>query len=180
MFNIISDIAMDTIISVENVSASYGEIKCLFDVNLKVDTGSICALLGPSGCGKTTLLSCILGRKRMDSGNIQVNGKLPGDRSNGLPGQLVGYMPQDISLYQEFTIRETFQFFGRLQKMETELVKTRQIEISEMLELPDANRRVQAMSGGQKRRLSFAVALLHSPRILILDEPTVGVDPLLR
>ena len=70
MFNIISDIEMNTIISVENVSASYGDIKCLFDVNLKVDTGSICALLGPSGCGKTTLLSCILGMKRMDSGNI--------------------------------------------------------------------------------------------------------------
>ena len=116
----------------------------------------------------------------MDSGNIQVNGKLPGDRSNGLPGQLVGYMPQDISLYQEFTIRETFQFFGRLHKIKTDLVKERQKEISEMLELPDENRRVQAMSGGQKRRLSFAVALLHSPRILILDEPTVGVDPLLR
>ena len=171
---------MNTIISVENVSASYGDIKCLFDVNLKVDTGSICALLGPSGCGKTTLLSCMLGRKRMDSGNIQVNGKLPGDRSNGLPGQLVGYMPQDISLYQELTVRETFQFFGRLQKMKTELVKKRRKEISKMLELPDENRRVEAMSGGQKRRLSFAVALLHSPRILILDEPTVGVDPLLR
>ena len=116
----------------------------------------------------------------MDSGTILVNGKPPGDRSNGLPGQLVGYMPQDISLYQEFTIGETFQFFGRLQKMKTELAKNRQKEISDMLELPDKNRRVQDMSGGQKRRLSFAIALLHCPRILILDEPTVGVDPLVR
>ena len=172
--------AAETMISVGNVSASYGNVECLVGVNLKVDTGTICGLLGPSGCGKTTLLSCILGRKGMDSGTILVNGKPPGDRSNGLPGQLVGYMPQDISLYQEFTIGETFQFFGRLQKMKTELAKNRQKEISDMLELPDKNRRVQDMSGGQKRRLSFAIALLHCPRILILDEPTVGVDPLVR
>ena len=172
--------AAETMILVGNVSASYGKIKCFFYANLKVDTGTVCGLLGPSGCGKTTLLSCILGRKGIDSGTILVNGQPPGDRSNGLPGQLVGYMPQDISLYQEFTIGETFQFFGRLQKMKTELAMNRQKEISDMLELPDKNRRVQDMSGGQKRRLSFAIALLHSPRILILDEPTVGVDPLVR
>jgi ABC-type multidrug transport system ATPase subunit len=171
---------MQAIIAVDDVSASYGKLQCLFNVNLHVDTGSIYALLGPSGCGKTTLLSCILGRKRMDSGDILVNSKRPGDRSNGLPGQLVGYMPQDISLYQEFTVRETFQFFGRLQKMPTDLVKKRQKDICEMLELPEESRKVQAMSGGQRRRLSFAVALLHSPKILILDEPTVGVDPLVR
>ena len=171
---------MNTIISAEHVSASYGKMSCLADVSLKVDTGSIYALLGPSGCGKTTLLSCILGRKVMDSGVIFVNSKLPGDRRNGLPGPLVGYMPQDISLYQEFTVRETFQFFGKLHKMTPDLVKKRQEEICEMLELPEESRQVQAMSGGQRRRLSFAVALLHSPKILILDEPTVGVDPLVR
>ena len=100
----VSAMAAETMILVGNVSASYGKIKCLLDVNLKVDTGTICGLLGPSGCGKTTQLLCILGRKCMDSGTILVNGQPPGDRSNGLPGQLVGYMPQNISLFQECTI----------------------------------------------------------------------------
>ena len=177
---IFSDLVMSTIISVDHVSASYGKVAILGDVTLKVKTGSIYALLGPSGCGKTTLLSCILGRKNIDSGVILVNSKSPGDRSNGLPGPLVGFMPQDISLYHELTVGETFQFFGKLQKMPTDLVKKRQEKICEMLEIPEESRQVQAMSGGQKRRLSFAVALLHSPKILILDEPTVGVDPLVR
>ena len=75
---------------------------------------------------------------------------------------------------------ESFQFFGRLHKMTSQLVKERQKDISEMLELPEGDRKVQAMSGGQRRRLSFALALLHHPEILILDEPTVGVDPLVR
>ena len=177
---VFSDLTMNRIISAEHVYASYGKITSLDDVSLKVDTGTIYALLGPSGCGKTTLLSCILGRKRVDSGVILVNSKSPGDRSNGLPGPLVGYMPQDISLYQELTIKETFQFFGKIQKMPNDLVKKSQKEICEMLELPEESRKVHAMSGGQKRRLSFAVSLLHSPKILILDEPTVGVDPLVR
>ena len=169
-----------TAILVEDISVNYGTVQCLANVSLKVKKGSIYALLGPSGCGKTTLLSCVLGRKKVSSGSILVNNRPPGDRTNGLPGPLVGYMPQDISLYMEFTVAETFNFFGRLQKMSSKMVGERQKEISELLELPEGKRRVQAMSGGQRRRLSFAVALLHSPKILILDEPTVGVDPLVR
>ena len=147
--------------------------------------GTIYALLGPSGCGKTTLLSCILGRKSLKSGHIAVFGGCPGDRSLGLPGGLVGFMPQDICLYSEFTIRETFEYFGRLQKLlgawdchgglEKELT-----ELLDLLDLPEPSRRVSDLSGGQKRRLSFAVALLHNPNLLILDEPTVGVDPVVR
>ena len=147
--------------------------------------GTIYALLGPSGCGKTTLLSCILGRKSLKSGHIAVFGGCPGDRSLGLPGGLVGFMPQDICLYSEFTIRETFEYFGRLQKLpgawdchgglEKELT-----ELLDLLDLPEPSRRVSDLSGGQKRRLSFAVALLHNPKLLILDEPTVGVDPVVR
>ena len=142
--------------------------------------GTIYALLGPSGCGKTTLLSCILGRKSLKSGHIAVFGGCPGDRSLGLPGGLVGFMPQDICLYTEFTIQETFQYFGRLQRLSADSLEKRQIALLDLLDLPEPTRRVSALSGGQKRRLSFAVALLHSPKILILDEPTVGVDPVVR
>ena len=137
-------------------------------------------LLGPSGCGKTTLLSCILGRKSLKSGHIAVFGGCPGDRSLGLPGGLVGFMPQDICLYSEFTIRETFEYFGRLQKLGSDTILEKETSLLDLLDLPEPSRRVSDLSGGQKRRLSFAVALLHNPKLLILDEPTVGVDPVVR
>lgn len=167
-------------VRVERAVAGYGDKKILSGLSMRVKKGSIYALLGPSGCGKTTLLSCILGRKSLEGGEISVFNGVPGDRSIGLPGSLVGYMPQDICLYMEFTIQETFQYFGRLQKLSSDSLEKRQTELLDLLELPEASRRVSALSGGQKRRLSFAVALLHSPKILILDEPTVGVDPVVR
>ena len=170
----------DEAVRVEGAVAGYDDKTILSGLSMRVKKGSIYALLGPSGCGKTTLLSCILGRKSLDDGEITVFNGVPGDRSIGLPGSLVGYMPQDICLYMEFTIQETFQYFGRLQKLSADSLEKRQTELLELLELPEPSRRVSALSGGQKRRLSFAVALLHSPKILILDEPTVGVDPVVR
>ena len=167
-------------IAVEEGVASYGKTRVLDRLNMKVEQGAVYALLGPSGCGKTTLLSCILGRKELDSGNISVFGGIPGDRRLGLPGPLVGFMPQDICLFMQFTIRETFEYFGQLQKMSKEALEKTQDVLLTMLDLPDQSRKVSGLSGGQKRRLSFAVSLIHNPRILILDEPTVGVDPLVR
>jgi len=162
-------------ITVSNVTASYGKTPALVSVSAVVEGGSIYALLGPSGCGKTTLLSCILARKKVDSGTILVDNSPAFDRTCS-----VGYMPQDICLYQEFTIRETFQYFGSLHSMARKEVKHRQEELLDMLDLPEKKRQVRNMSGGQRRRLSLSVALLHQPKILILDEPTVGVDPIVR
>ena len=166
---------------VERAIASYSkDVKILDGLSMRVKSGTIYALLGPSGCGKTTLLLSILGQKQLKSGDITVFNGCPGDRSIGLPGGLVGFMPQDICLYMEFTIQETFQYFGRLQKMSMDIVEKAQQDLLDLLDLPEASRRVAALSGGQQRRLSFAVALLHNPKILILDEPTVGVDPVVR
>ena len=148
-------------VRVEGAVAGYGAKTILCGLSMRVRKGSIYALLGPSGCGKTTLLSCILGRKVLEAGQISVFNGVPGDRTIGLPGSLVGYMPQDICLYMEFTIQETFQYFGRLQRLSAASLEKRQIALLELLELPEASRRVSALSGGQKRRLSFAVALLH-------------------
>ncbi|XP_077995446.1 ABC transporter G family member 20-like [Glandiceps talaboti] len=167
-----------------DVHKTYGQVgkglHALQGVNLTLPQGIIYGLLGPSGCGKTTLLRCMLGRLTKDQGEITVNGKAPGTAGHGVPGRMVGYMPQETALYSEFTIGETLTFFGRLHKMKENNIKDRIQFLLEFLDLPPRTRIIGQLSGGQQRRVSFAVALLHEPELLILDEPTVGVDPLLR
>uniref|UniRef100_A0A1A9ZUT0 ABC transporter domain-containing protein n=1 Tax=Glossina pallidipes TaxID=7398 RepID=A0A1A9ZUT0_GLOPL len=137
-------------------------------------------LLGASGCGKTTLLSCIVGRRRLNSGEIWVLGGRPGSRGSGVPGPRIGYMPQEVALYGEFTMRETLIYFGMIADMSRRDVEDRTEFLLKLLNLPNGSKFVKNLSGGQQRRMSLAAALLHEPELLILDEPTVGVDPVLR
>ncbi|XP_078325748.1 ABC transporter G family member 20-like isoform X1 [Crassostrea virginica] len=163
---------------------SYGKkktkLEVLKDLDMTVTRGTIYGLLGPSGCGKTTLLRCIVGRLQVDSGNVIVLGNKPGTRGHGVPGSLVGYMPQEIALFNKMTIGETLSYFGRIHRMSSSERKSRTEFLLQFLTLPEASRLVENLSGGQKRRVSLAVALLQEPELLILDEPTVGVDPTLR
>ncbi|KAK6621970.1 hypothetical protein RUM44_001777 [Polyplax serrata] len=164
----------------------------LNDLNMTVPRGKIYGLLGASGCGKTTLLSCIVGRRALNAGEIWVLGGKPGSRGSGVPGPRIGYMPQEIALYGEFSIKETLKYFGWIAGMTLDEVNERSDFLVKFLMLPTPNRLVKnlrplqnflillSLSGGQQRRVSFAAALLHSPELLILDEPTVGVDPVLR
>jgi len=148
---------------------------------MTIKEGSIYGLLGASGCGKTTVLSTIVGLKSLNQGIVEVFGGIPGDRKLGIPGNRIGYMPQEIALYGEFTIRETLLYFGRIHGMQKKAIKTQIEFLLDLLELSNlTDEFVRNLSGGQKRRVSFAVALLHNPELLILDEPTVGVDPMLR
>ncbi|XP_038065475.1 ABC transporter G family member 23-like [Patiria miniata] len=167
-----------------NIKKHYGRgtsrLEVLQNLNMLVPRGTIYGLLGPSGCGKTTLLRCILGRLSMDQGTIWTLGKAPGTRGHGIPGSMVGYMPQETALYEDFTISETLNYFGTIHRMPKDVLKARKAFLISLLDLPSMKSMVGNLSGGQKRRVSFAAALVQSPPLLILDEPTVGVDPLLR
>ncbi|OXA49624.1 ABC transporter G family member 20 [Folsomia candida] len=168
-------------VKIQHASKSYGSgPQVLNNLSMTIEKGTIYSLLGSSGCGKTTLLSCIVGIRNLNSGEILVFGRKPGSRGSGIPGKRVGYMPQDLALYNGFSIDESMRYFAALYNMSgTELKESREFLI-QFLDLPGAERRIGTLSGGQKRRVSLALALIHSPELLILDEPTVGVDPLLR
>ncbi|KAK7080025.1 hypothetical protein SK128_016282 [Halocaridina rubra] len=176
--------ASGNVVVVQQAYKSYGsgkkKVHVLQGLEMRVPQGSIYGLLGPSGCGKTTLLGCLVNRLKLDKGDIFLYGFHPGTASAAVPGHRVGYMPQELALYQEFSISETLNYFGRIHLMSANRIKDRTKFLVEFLDLPDPNRLINQLSGGQQRRASFAAALVHEPELLILDEPTVGVDPLLR
>uniref|UniRef100_A0A3B3HT82 ATP-binding cassette, sub-family H, member 1 n=1 Tax=Oryzias latipes TaxID=8090 RepID=A0A3B3HT82_ORYLA len=170
----------DSAIRCRDVCRSYGKLKVLSNLNLTVPQGHIYGLLGPSGCGKTTLLKCIVGTLKISRGQITVLGKPPAFPGHDVPGKMVGYMPQDLALYNEFTISDTLTFFGRIHGLTQKETQARMNFLIDFLHLPQKCSLIRNLSGGQRRRVSLGAALLQNPELLILDEPTVGVDPVLR
>lgn len=155
----------------------------LENLNINVIKGHIYGLLGPSGCGKTTLLKCLIGLLDINSGQIIIDNELKNNNRSSnfrISYNKLGYMPQDYCLYKELTLSETLYYFGRLMSMKPNLIKQRESFLINLLDLPSRNSFVGHLSGGQLRRTSFAVSLLNEPSILMLDEPTVGMDPILR
>ncbi|XP_035701741.1 ABC transporter G family member 23-like [Folsomia candida] len=148
----------------------------LNDINVNVSSGKIYGLIGASGCGKTTLLSCIVGLHRLDSGQVTVHSE---SRPDNL-GNFCGYMPQETALLDVLTIREVLKYFGLLYGMKTQDIESRTHFLSEILDLYQLDAVINTLSGGQKRRVSMAAAMIHNPPLLVLGEPCVGLDPLLR
>jgi ABC-type multidrug transport system ATPase subunit/ABC-type multidrug transport system permease subunit len=149
-------------------------------MNLTVPMGGIYALIGPSGCGKTSILRCMMGFLTPDGGTIKVFGKVPGDPKSNVPGKDLGYMPQDVALNEQLTVYEMLRYFGRIFLLSGKELEKRINHLVDILDIPDRNRFINTLSGGQRRRVSFACAVIHKPKLAILDEPTVGVDPLIR
>jgi ABC-type multidrug transport system ATPase subunit len=137
-------------------------------------------LIGASGCGKTTLLSCIIGMNSLDYGKIVVLGEKVKPNKTLKSCLRIGFMPQGFALQDEFTVNESLYFFGNLFQMKSDILETRVKMLIKLLKLPPFDQKVIDCSGGQQRRISLAVAMIHNPDVLILDEPTVGLDPILR
>ncbi|WP_099360988.1 ABC transporter ATP-binding protein [Fredinandcohnia onubensis] len=167
----------DTVV-INKVSKSFGKNVVLNEIDLSIEEGTIYGFIGPSGAGKTTLVKMIVGMDSPDQGSIQVLGeKMP----NLELLQDIGYMAQSDALYTELTGKENLAFFASLYKLNRAQTKERIAYTSNLVNLSDdLNKKVSTYSGGMKRRLSLSIALIQNPKILILDEPTVGIDPELR
>ncbi|MBS5938172.1 ABC transporter ATP-binding protein [Clostridium sartagoforme] len=166
------------VVDVANIDVTYNKTRILSNVDIKIKEGEIIGLLGPSGAGKTTLVKVIIGMKEVDKGEVKVfDNKMPTlDVSKD-----IGYMAQSDALYDDISALDNVLFFGELYGIKGEAAKERAMEVLRLVNLDkDFNKAVKNYSGGMKRRLSLAIALLHNPKLLILDEPTVGIDPILR
>ena len=167
-----------TMIALSHLAKKFGEQTVLKDINLTVNGCEIVGLIGPSGAGKSTVIRVALGMEVASGGNAAVLGTTMPNRE--LLGQ-IGYMAQTDALYETLTAQENLKFFGLMKGIKTADMNQAISHVAQVVDLtPDLNKRVAGYSGGMKRRLSLAIALLGDPELLILDEPTVGIDPALR
>lgn len=170
----------DSYISVTNICKSYKGRKALDDISFTVCKGEVIGIIGPNGAGKTTLISLLATINKPESGKISIRGtdilKYP---SNIRP--YLGFVPQDTALYPMLTANENLDFWGGIYGVEASIRKRKIDHVLKLLKLGDRkNDKVKTFSGGMKKRLNIAAALLHEPDILIMDEPTAGVDLLSR
>jgi ABC-2 type transport system ATP-binding protein len=171
---------MEPIIEFRSITKSYGDFKVLDNVTLGIEKGIIFGLLGPNGAGKSTLIKILSCQSRPSSGHAYISGlDVVSDKKEVL--SIIGVVPQENSFYDELTVNENLMFFGSLYRIRPIEIKKRSHKILTLLKLDEkSNIRANNLSGGMKTRLNIACALIHKPEVLILDEPSVGLDPVSR
>lgn len=164
----------------DNVTRRFGDVVAVNGVTLQIEPGMILGLVGPSGSGKTTIIRMLTGTLRPSEGRLSVMGEVPG-RFRASTRERIGYMPQTFVLYPDLTARENVSFIAALFGMYLRRRGRRVREVFDQLGLtPASDRLARDLSGGERRRLSLAAALVHDPEVLFIDEPTAGIDPMLR
>lgn len=165
-------------VSVKGVSVSFDRRPALVDASLEIAEGSIVGLLGPSGAGKTTLIRCMVGLLRPQSGHVDISGHRVPDKSLAAK---IGYMAQEDALYPDLSGEQNLRFFASLYGLRGAPARAALASVFRLTRLTgEESKKVKNYSGGMRKRLSLAAALVHAPSLLILDEPTVGIDPVLR
>ena len=163
-------------LEIKNLKKSFGNIHAVDDLTLEIREGEIFGLLGPNGAGKTTTVNLAIGLIRPDSGSVSLQGG--GPPTDPAVRARMGVAPQALAIYEDLSGEENLRFFGTLQGLKGKRLRERVAWVLEFVDLADrAKGRVKTYSGGMKRRLNLAIALVHDPSLLLLDEPTVGVDP---
>lgn len=165
------------VVEIKNLVKRYGDFLALDNVNLSIKEGEIFGLLGPNGAGKTTVINTMVGLTRMDGGEIKLFGKSIKDSEIEIKKN-IGIVPQDIAVFDDLTANENVTFFGKLYGLSGSLLKERVEDALNFTGLYDKRKEFpKKYSGGMKRRLNIACAIVHRPRLIIMDEPTVGIDP---
>jgi ABC-2 type transport system ATP-binding protein len=163
-------------IQIKNLTKYYGKYRGIEDVSLTINSGSIYGFLGPNGAGKTTTIRCLLGILKPDSGSIAIFGRHIKNWNNNIElKEDIGYLPGEFDLYNHFTVKKVLDYFASLRKKPSKL----RAELVEYFDL-DESRKVNELSKGNKQKAGLIQALMHDPNLLILDEPTGGLDPLVQ
>ncbi len=168
---------MDQAIQVQDLRKAFGAIQAVDGVSFSVARGEIFSLLGPNGAGKTTTISMLSGLLRPDSGDATLLGNSV-RRQAAQARAVLGVVPQEVALYMDLSARENLSFWGKMYNLRGKALSRRVDEVLEIIGLTDRQKgRLGSFSGGMKRRVNIGVALLHKPPVVIMDEPTVGIDP---
>jgi ABC-2 type transport system ATP-binding protein len=164
-------------IQVRSVSKSFGKIEAVCDVSFNINKGEIFGILGPNGAGKSTIVNILNTLVKPDRGDVIIDGvNIKGDGDT--IKLIMGVVPQEIALYEELTAYENLMFWGGLYNIPKTILRENANKTLDIVDLSyRKNDRIKTFSGGMKRRINIACSLLHNPKILVLDEPTVGVDP---
>ncbi|HZD00988.1 MAG TPA: ABC transporter ATP-binding protein [Actinomycetes bacterium] len=169
--------ALEPVLACRGLRKAFGDLVAVRDVGFEIRPGETYGLLGPNGAGKTTTISMVAGLLEPDAGEVVVDGQRMTTRAVGLRAA-IGYVPQELAIYPDLTGRENLRFFARLYGLGGARLGRRVEEVLDVTGLTErAGDQTKQYSGGMRRRLNIGIGLLHRPRLLVLDEPTVGVDP---